>query len=47
MCIRDSVKAFLTHFSSVETQKSLESLGYAPLPASIEAKVQTAIAAIG
>ena len=41
------VKAFLTHFSSVETQKSLESLGYAPLPASIEAKVQTAIAAIG
>ena len=39
-------KAFLKHFSSTETQKSLESLGYAPLPAAVEAKVAAAIDAL-
>jgi len=41
------VKSFLTHFASADTQKTLESLGYAPLPASIQSKVQAAVAAIG
>ncbi|TQJ08842.1 phosphate ABC transporter substrate-binding protein (PhoT family) [Lapillicoccus jejuensis] len=40
------VKAFLKSFSSDETQKSLESLGYAPLPSEIATKVQTAVDAI-
>ena len=39
-------KAFLKHFSSPETQKSLEGLGYAPLPAEIETKVTAAIDAL-
>ena len=39
-------KAFLKHFSSTETQKSLESLGYAPLPAAVQAKVSIAIDAL-
>ncbi len=41
------VKSFLTHFASADVQKSLESLGYATLPSSISAKIQTAISAIG
>jgi len=40
------VKAFLKHFSSAGTQKSLEGLGYAPLPAGVQAKVATAIEAL-
>jgi phosphate transport system substrate-binding protein len=39
-------KAFLKHFSSSETQKSLESLGYAPLPAEVQTKVAAAVAAL-
>ena len=39
-------KAFLKHFSSTETQKSLESLGYAPLPTEIQTKVTAAIDAL-
>ena len=39
-------KAFLKHFSSPETQKSLESLGYAPLPAAVDTKVIAAIDAL-
>jgi phosphate transport system substrate-binding protein len=42
----DKVKAFLTHFASPDTQKSLEEIGYAPLPSSVQGKVETAIAAI-
>ena len=41
------VTSFLTHFSSDEVQKSLESLGYAPRPATISAKVKAGIAAVG
>jgi len=40
------LKAFLKHFSSEETQTSLESIGYAPLPAEVQAKVATAINAL-
>ena len=40
------VKDFLTYFSSESTQSELESLGYAPLPAELQTKVQTAVAAI-
>jgi phosphate transport system substrate-binding protein len=40
------VKDFLTYFASAEAQKSLEGLGYAPLPSSLQTKVTTAIAAI-
>jgi phosphate transport system substrate-binding protein len=39
-------KAFLKHFASEETQKSLEEIGYAPLPAEVQAKVETAIGAL-
>lgn len=39
-------KAFLKHFAAVETQKSLEDLGYAPLPAEVETKVTAAIDAL-
>lgn len=39
-------KAFLKHFSSAQTQKSLEDLGYAPLPAAVQTKVTTAIEAL-
>lgn len=39
-------KAFLTHFSSTETQKSLEDLGYAPLPTEVQTKVAAAIKAL-
>lgn len=40
------VKAFLKHFASDETQGSLEEAGYAPIPAEIATKVNTAIDAI-
>jgi phosphate transport system substrate-binding protein len=40
------VKDFLGYFSSKETQGGLQDLGYAPLPAELQAKVKTAIAAI-
>lgn len=40
------LKDFLTYFASAEAQKSLEGLGYAPLPSSLQTKVTTAIAAI-
>ena len=39
-------KAFLKHFSSTETQQSLESLGYAPLPAAVQTKVAAAVDAL-
>ena len=39
-------KAFLKHFSSAETQKSLEALGYAPLPDAVQTKVTAAIEAL-
>ena len=39
-------KAFLAHFASADTQKSLEEIGYAPLPSSVETKVQDAIKAL-
>ncbi len=40
------IKSFLKHFASTETQKSLEEIGYAPLPDDIRTKVDTAIAAL-
>ena len=40
------LKAFLTKFSDPATQTSLQDIGYAPLPAAIQSKVATAIAAI-
>ena len=41
-----AIKAFLKHFASEPVQKSLEGIGYAPLPAEIETKVLTAISAL-
>jgi phosphate transport system substrate-binding protein len=40
------VKDFLTYFVSAETQKSLESISYAPLPDELQSKVKTAVSAI-
>ena len=40
------VKDFLTYFSSTDTQKSLEDIGYAPLPDEVRSKVETAVKAI-
>jgi phosphate transport system substrate-binding protein len=40
------LKAFLTSFASDDTQKSLESIGYAPLPTEIATKVKASIAAL-
>lgn len=40
------VKAFLTSLSSADTQKSLEDIGYAPLPSELQSKVTAAVAAI-
>lgn len=40
------LKSFLKHFASEETQKSLEEIGYAPLPTEVRTKVDTAIAAL-
>ncbi|GAB3681877.1 phosphate ABC transporter substrate-binding protein PstS [Angustibacter aerolatus] len=39
-------KAFLKHFASSDVQSGLEELGYAPLPAEVQTKVNTAIDAI-
>ncbi len=39
-------KAFLEHFASAQTQKSLEDIGYAPLPDEVRTKVAAAIAAL-
>lgn len=39
-------KAFLKHFASAQTQKSLEDIGYAPLPDEVRTKVDAAIAAL-
>ena len=41
-----NIKAFLTHFGSAETQAGLEEIGYAPLPASVQTQVATAIDAL-
>jgi phosphate transport system substrate-binding protein len=40
------LKAFLTTYASPATQTSLQSIGYAPLPAEIQTKVAAAITAI-
>jgi phosphate transport system substrate-binding protein len=39
-------KAFLKHFASADTQKSLEEIGYAPLPDEVRTKVDAAIDAL-
>ena len=39
-------KAFLKHFAAADTQKSLEAIGYAPLPTEIQTKVEAAIEAL-
>jgi phosphate transport system substrate-binding protein len=40
------VKSFLKSFAAADEQKKLEEIGYAPLPAEVQAKVSTAIAAL-
>ncbi|WP_460744248.1 phosphate ABC transporter substrate-binding protein PstS [Mariniluteicoccus endophyticus] len=40
------VKDYLTYMSSTEQQKALEEIGYAPLPADLQKKVQEAVKAI-
>lgn len=40
------LKSFLTYFSSTDTQKGLEEIGYAPLPDEVRTKVDAAIKAI-
>lgn len=40
------IKAFLKHFASADVQKGLEEIGYAPLPASVQTKVEAAIEAL-
>jgi phosphate transport system substrate-binding protein len=42
----ESVKKFLTFFSSTGTQASLEELGYAPLPSEVQTKVAAAVEAL-
>ena len=41
-----NIKAFLKHFASTDVQKGLEEIGYAPLPASVQSQVATAIQAL-
>ncbi len=41
-----NIKAFLKHFASADVQKSLEEIGYAPLPSSVQTKVEAAIEAL-
>ena len=41
-----NIKAFLKHFSSVDVQKSLEAIGYAPLPTSVQTQVAAAVDAL-
>ena len=43
---QQNIKLFLKHFASADVQKSIEKIGYAPLPASLQAKVATAIDAM-
>ncbi|QIM21987.1 phosphate ABC transporter substrate-binding protein PstS [Phycicoccus sp. HDW14] len=40
------IKSFLKHFASSDVQKSLEEIGYAPLPSSVQTKVEAAIEAL-
>jgi phosphate transport system substrate-binding protein len=40
------IKSFLTHFAAADTQQSLVSIGYAPLPDAIRTKVDAAVAAL-
>lgn len=40
------IKSFLKHFASADVQKSLEGIGYAPLPSSVQTKVEAAIEAL-
>lgn len=40
------VKDFLGYYASLATQQSLESLGYAPLPSSVQQKVAAAVSAM-
>ncbi|WP_404385147.1 phosphate ABC transporter substrate-binding protein PstS [Knoellia locipacati] len=41
-----NIKAFLKFFASEEAQKAIEEIGYAPLPAEVQTKVEAAIEAI-
>ncbi|MGG5260271.1 phosphate ABC transporter substrate-binding protein PstS [Phycicoccus avicenniae] len=41
-----NIKSFLKHFASADVQKSLEEIGYAPLPSSVQTKVEAAIEAL-
>ena len=41
-----NIKAFLKYFASEEAQKTIEEIGYAPLPPEVQTKVATAIDAI-
>ncbi|MFW5473714.1 phosphate ABC transporter substrate-binding protein PstS [Knoellia sp. CPCC 206450] len=41
-----NIKAFLKYFASEEAQKTIEEIGYAPLPAEVQTKVEAAIEAI-
>jgi phosphate transport system substrate-binding protein len=41
-----NIKSFLKFFASADEQKKLEEIGYAPLPASVQSKVETAIDAL-
>jgi phosphate transport system substrate-binding protein len=41
-----AIKSFLGFFAQGDTQKSLEDLGYAPLPADLQTKVAAAVAAL-
>jgi phosphate transport system substrate-binding protein len=41
-----NIKAFLKFFASSDEQKALEGIGYAPLPAEVQTKVEAAIDAI-
>ena len=41
-----NIKAFLKYFASEDAQKAIEEIGYAPLPAEVQTKVEAAIDAI-
>ena len=41
-----NIKAFLKYFASEDAQKVIEEIGYAPLPAEVQTKVEAAIEAI-
>ena len=41
-----NIKAFLKFFASEDAQKTIEEIGYAPLPAEVQTKVEAAIEAI-